>query len=229
MKITVIVPVYNEELTILNVLNQIRAQRVEGVQFEVIVCDDGSKDKTYEIVQENSHLCDRLIRLDKNSGKGAAVITALKEATGDYILFQDADLEYSPSDYSKLIFPILEFQAEIVMGSRFLAPQYTRVAYFWHKFGNILITLVFNILFNRTFTDIYSCYLVYRRDLVPCTEIKSRSWEQHAEILCKSVQRSKNIYEVPISYHGRTYEEGKKIRAYHAIGVIWMIVKCRYF
>jgi glycosyltransferase involved in cell wall biosynthesis len=170
-----------------------------------------------------------LIKQPRNGGKGAAVREGLRRATGDYVLFQDADLEYSPSEYATLLYPVQRFDAEVVMGSRFMAPRYARVAYFWHKLGNVMITLLFNVLFNTTFSDIYSCYLLYRRDLVDPEALRSDGWEQHAEILATAAQRAKVLYEVPISYHGRSYEEGKKIRAHHSIAVILMIIRKRFF
>jgi len=191
------------------------------------VVDDGSTDRTPALLKDYPDLYDKLVTHSKNSGKGAAVISGLKVATGEYILFQDADLEYSPQEYEGLFYPVKAFGAEIVMGSRFLAPKYTRVQYFSHKIGNRLITLLFNLLYNMTFTDIYTCYLVYRRDLIVADELVSRGWEQHAEILCRAVNRAKIIYEVPISYHGRSYEEGKKIRAHNILEVLFMIIRCR--
>ena len=168
-----------------------------------------------------------MIKRPQNGGKGAAVIDGLNNATGEYILFQDADLEYDPDEYYKLFDPITRFDADVVMGSRFVAPEYTRVSYFWHKFGNRILTFVFNILNNTTFTDIYSCYLMYRRKLVDPNSLKAMGWDQHAEILSTAVNRGKAFYEVPISYHGRGYEEGKKIRAQHGISVIMTIAKKR--
>ena len=227
LRVSVIVPAYNEEATILQILREIRKQSVEDVQFEVIVIDDGSRDKTVALLEANTDLYDKLIKQPKNGGKGAAVLAGLRAATGDYILFQDADLEYSPSHYAALLFPVRNFGAHVVMGSRFLASQYTRVQFFWHKVGNSVITRIFNILFNTTFTDIFTCYLLYRRDLLDPSELVSVGWEQHAEILCRVVPRAKVIYEVPVSYQGRTYEEGKKIMAHHAIPVILTIVRRR--
>lgn len=227
--VTIIIPAYNEERTILELLKEVRRQSVEGASFEVIVVDDGSTDGTVALIEAHPELCDKLIKMPTNGGKGAAVIAGLKAATGQYILFQDADLEYSPTDYAALIYPISAFGAEVVMGSRFMAPKYTRVQYFSHKVGNRLITLVFNVLFNMTFTDIYSCYLLYRRDLLDHGELVSRGWEQHGEILCRVARRSKIIYEVPVSYHGRSYSEGKKIRARHVVPVLAMIVRRRLF
>lgn len=229
LRVSVIIPAYNEQATILSLLAEVRAQVVEGVSFQVIVIDDGSKDQTLALLRANPNLYDILIDQPRNQGKGAAVLAGLKVATGDYILFQDADLEYSPSHYGDLVYPILKFGADIVMGSRFMARRYTRVQFFWHKVGNETVTLVFNMLFNTTFTDIYTCYLLYRRDLVKPEELVSRGWEQHAEILCRATRRAKVIYEVPINYQGRSYEEGKKIRVYDAFGVLLMIIRRRFF
>ena len=229
LKISVIIPAFNEEATIVPLLELVAAQNIENVAFEVIVVDDGSKDRTIELLENRTELYSKLVRLTKNGGKGAAVKAGLTEATGDYILFQDADLEYDPGDYAALLFPLLKFDADIVMGSRFIAPKYTRVSYFWHKIGNRMITLLFNVLNNTTFTDIYSCYLIYRRSLLDQNELTTTGWEQHAEILSRTVAKARSIYEVPISYHGRTYEEGKKIKARHIIAVFWTILVRRLF
>ncbi|OAI45214.1 glycosyltransferase [Rhizomicrobium sp. SCGC AG-212-E05] len=226
-RVSVIVPAYNEENTILQILREIRKQSVTDVEFEVVVIDDGSRDRTVALLESSPELYDKLVKQPKNGGKGAAVLAGLRVATGDFILFQDADLEYSPSHYAMLLFPVQNFGAQIVMGSRFLAAPYSRVQFFWHKVGNKLVTHIFNILFNTTFTDIYTCYLLYRRDLLKPEELVSTGWEQHAEILCRVVPRARVVYEVPVSYHGRSYDEGKKIRARDAIPVIWTIIRRR--
>ena len=228
-KISILIPAYNEQDTIITVLEKIYRQSIDGFEPEVIVIDDGSKDNTIQLVESRPELYTKFIKQAVNRGKGAAVRAGLKEATGDYVLFQDADLEYDPADYSKLYLPIFRFDADLVMGSRMVAPEYTRVSYFWNKIGNRLITMIFNILNNTTFTDIYSCYLMYKRDLVDQDQIRCEGWEQHAEILSLATRNATNMYEVPISYHGRTYSEGKKIRAHHIIGIIWMIIKKRAF
>ncbi len=229
ISLSVIVPTYNEELTILEILKLINAQTSEAFSMEVIVVDDGSTDRTIELLEANPTFYSKLIKIAQNSGKGAAVKAGMSTAKGDYILFQDADLEYLPSEYPKLMRPIIEFKADLVMSSRFAAPEINRVAYFWNKVGNRFITLFFNILNNTTFTDIYSCYMLFRRDLVPVNQLKNMGWGQHAEILSIARKRAKNIYEVPISYHGRSLEEGKKIRAHHVIDVFWTIFIRRLF
>lgn len=227
IKVSIVIPAYNEEATIITLLERVAAQKVDGVTFETIVVDDGSSDSTPQLLEQNPHLCDRSIRMPQNGGKGAAVIRGLEEATGDYILFQDADLEYDPNEYSVLLRPVLEHKADVVMGSRFLASPFTRVQYFWHKLGNQTLTLIFNMVYNTTFTDIYTCYLLYRRSLVEPGELRTRGWEQHGEILCRAILRGRSFFEVPISYAGRTYEEGKKIRARHVWPVLYTIIRTR--
>jgi glycosyltransferase involved in cell wall biosynthesis len=227
IRVSVIVPAYNESATIIPILKEVAAQSVEGCAFEVIVIDDGSKDDTVALLEANPGLYTRLIKQARNGGKGAAVLAGLNAATGDYILFQDADLEYTPSEYAVLLYPVLHFGAEIVMGSRFMAPKYTRVQYYSHKLGNKFITFMFNLFYNLSFTDIYSCYLMYKKSLVDPQTLRTRGWEQHAEILSRAVAKARVIYEVPISYHGRSYEEGKKIRWYHAWSVVRTIIGMR--
>jgi glycosyltransferase involved in cell wall biosynthesis len=224
LKLSVLVPAFNERDTILAVLENVRGQSVEGVDIEVIVIDDGSTDGTPDLLNSNPNLYDHFLQLPKNLGKGGAIKAGLGKATGDYILFQDADHEYDPAEYAKLLVPAMEYGADVIMGSRFLAPPYTRVHYYWHKVGNKFITFVFNITNNTTFTDIYSCYLMFRRSLIDPNELTTMGWEQHAEILTIVASRGKVLYEVPITYKGRTYEEGKKIRARHMIAVLWTIV-----
>jgi glycosyltransferase involved in cell wall biosynthesis len=229
MKISIIIPLYNEESTIIKLLNKVNAQKESKVDLEIIVIDDCSTDKTNELLKKNDELFDKIIELKKNLGKGGAVRKGLEIATGDYILFQDGDLEYNPEDYKKIFEMLENYKAEIVIGSRFLAPEFTRVHYFFHKVGNRLITLLFNVLYNSTFTDIYSCYLCFKTELIDPKKIKTNGWQQHAEILATAVKKSKVHYEVPISYAGRTFDEGKKIRARHTISVVYTIIKKRFF
>ncbi len=229
IQLSVLVPAYNEEATIIELLGKVAKQKINGVTIEVLVIDDGSTDGTVALLEKNPTLYTSLIKQPRNGGKGAAVKAGLRKAGGDYILFQDADLEYDPAEYEKLLKPVLEFNADIVMGSRLVASPCTRVSYFWHKAGNRLITFIFNLFNNTTFTDVYSCYLLYRRDLVDVEELVTEGWEQQAEILSRAVARAKSMFEVPISYYGRTYSEGKKIKAYHAVAVIWTIFVRRLF
>ena len=210
LRLSIIIPAFNEEKTIIKILNKVNKVKIEGVEKEIIVVDDCSQDGTLDLLEKNNNLYTLLIKLQKNGGKGAAVKKGLLRATGKYILFQDADLEYDPNDYIKLIEPVLRFNADVVMGSRLSAPQFTRVYYFWHKVGNRFITLIFNILNNTTFTDIYSCYLLFKSSLIKPQELVTNGWEQQAEILSIVVSKANSLFEVPISYYGRTYEEGKK-------------------
>lgn len=230
-KISILIPAYNEAATIIPLLKSVQKEigKIKKVAFEVIVIDDCSQDQTNQLLRDNETLYHHLVSLEKNQGKGGAVLRGLEKAAGDYILFQDADLEYSPADYKQLIRPIVDFDADVVIGSRFAAPQFTRVHYFWHKLGNKTLTLVFNILNNTTFTDTYSCYLLYRKSLVPLEQIKTKGWEQHGEILSLAVRNGKIFYEVPITYRGRSYDEGKKIRAIHIIKIIYTMIITRFF
>ena len=223
-KVTILVPAYNEEKTILQILQRVNEQTVPGISFEIIVVDDGSRDATVKLLEQNPKLFTRLIKMPRNGGKGAAVKAGLAAATGEYVLFQDADMEYDPADYARLLMPVTRFSADVVIGSRIAAPPCTRVVYFWHKVGNRFVTLTFNVINNTTFTDIYTCYLVFRRSLIKPEELKTLGWEQQAEILTLAVKRGRVYYEVPISYYGRSYEEGKKIRAHHVISVIATII-----
>lgn len=225
--VSIIIPVFNEEQTILDLLKRVRAQVVPDVAFEVIVVDDASQDESLNLLLSNSELYDQIVTLKANGGKGAAVLAGLHTSHGTFILFQDADLEYDPAEYSKLLMPVLKLKADIVIGSRLMAPQVTRVVYFWHLIGNRLLSLIFNILHNTTFSDIYSCFLLYRKTLVDPNNIHTRGWDQQAEILSRAVARAQVIYEVPISYHGRTYAEGKKIRWHHGLSVMWRILITR--
>lgn len=227
IRVSILVPAYNEEKTIAQVLERVRAQSIPGIELEIVVVNDGSKDRTREILDSRPELYDHAVH-QANGGKGAAVKAGLAVATGEFVLFQDADLEYDPADYARLLKPVRDFGADVVMGSRFAAPEYTRVFYFWHKVGNWAITFLFNLLNNTTFSDIYSCYLCYRRSLVDGASLRTAGWEQHAEILSKAVAAGRVFYETPISYHGRTYDEGKKIKAHHIFAVFGAIIRERF-
>ncbi len=228
-KISIIIPVYNEEKTILQILKLVNKQKIKNVSFEIIVVNDGSTDKTAELLKNNNKLYNILINRKKSGGKGAAVIEGIKVSKGQFILFQDADLEYDPNDYSSLITPITKFSADLVIGSRLSSPRITRASYFWNRVGNKFITLLFNIFYNTTFTDIYSCYVIFNKKFLNISKISTKGWEQHAEILSQVVLSSKLHFEVPINYYGRTYNEGKKIRPFHIFKIIFIIIIKRFF
>jgi len=222
--LTIIVPVYNEEKTIKNVLLSLRKVRETIKSTEIIVVNDGSKDNSLKILQENQNNYDVLINNLQNKGKGNAVKSALEKANGKYVIFQDADLEYDPQDFIKFINVIKQFSPDLIMGSRFNYADYTRSHHFFNKVGNMFITFIFNLFNQTTFTDVYSCYACFKRELLDHNNLKTNGFEQQAEILSKVVKKGKIFYEVPINYNGRTHDEGKKIRFYHIFSVIYQIV-----
>ena len=226
--LTIIVPVYNEEKTIKNVLLSLAKLRQTIESIQLIVVNDGSKDDTLKILQENENNYDVLINNLQNKGKGNAVKSALEKANGKYVTFQDADLEYDPQDFNKFVNLINKFSPDLIIGSRFNYADYTRSHHFFNKIGNMCITFIFNLFYQTTFTDVYSCYVCFKRKLLDHHNLKSNGFEQHAEILCKVVKKGKKFYEVPINYNGRTHEEGKKIKFYHIFSVIYQIVIGRF-
>ena len=226
--ISIIIPSFNEGKTILEVLSRISQTVKPDLNYEVVVVDDGSKDNTLILLEQNKKLYNQLISYEKNNGKGYAVKKGLEVANGKYIFFQDADLEYDPIEINKFASVINRFDPDIIIGSRFNYSEYTRSHSILNKFGNILITLIFNLIYNTTFTDIYSCYACFKKELLDVESLKTIGFEQHAEILCKVVKKGKKFYEVPISYNGRTQEEGKKIKFYHIFSVLFRIVSEKF-
>ncbi len=228
IKISVIIPVYNEEVSILKVLKRLHEKVNNDGDLEIIVINDGSTDNTLNQLNENNDLYNQLISYENNNGKGYAVQKGLEISKGEYVFFQDADLEYDPKELNKFIKLIKNFDPDLIIGSRLNYSEYTRSHNILNKFGNKLITLLFNLFYNTTFTDIYSCYACYKKNLVKENELKTKGFEQHAEILCKVVKNGKKFYEVPISYNGRSHEEGKKIKFYHIFSVLFRIVIERF-
>jgi glycosyltransferase involved in cell wall biosynthesis len=223
MKLSVVIPVYNEERTIADIVNRVRAVPLEK---EVIVVDDGSTDGTRTVLAELARLPDvRVIFQPANAGKGAAVAAGFREAAGDVVLIQDADLEYDPNEYPKLLHPIETGQADVVYGSRFLGSGERRVLYFWHTVGNRFLTLVSNMFTNLNLTDMETCYKVFRREVVRSMTIESKRFGIEPEVTAKVARRGYRVFEVPISYYGRTYEEGKKIGWKDAAAALWTIVR----
>ena len=228
MKISIIIPVYNEEKTILNVLNELKHLVFSKLEKEVIVVDDGSTDRTKTILEKNKNLFNKLVSFDLNKGKGAAVKAGLEISSGDYVVFHDADLEYEPRDLLKFEEIFIKFDADGIIGSRFNYDKYTRSHSILNKIANFILTFFFNSLFNTTFTDVYSCYFAFKKKLLDFKLLKSNGFEQHAEILTKVIKNGKKFYEVPINYNGRNYSEGKKIKYYHFFTVIIQIFIGRF-
>jgi len=226
--ISILIPSFNEGKTILNVLNRISEIMALNVNYEVVVINDGSTDNTLDLLKQNKDLYSQLITYNKNCGKGNAIKKGLEVSNGKYIFFQDADLEYDPIEINKFVKLINRFEPDLIIGSRFNYSEYTRSHNILNKIGNIFITLIFNLFYNTTFSDVYSCYACFKKDLLNEKNLKTTGFEQHAEILCKIVKNGKKFYEVPINYNGRTHEEGKKIKFYHIFSVLYRIIIERF-
>ena len=221
ISISIIIPAYNEELTILSLLKKLK-QLKDKANLEIIIINDGSNDNTKKIIDDHTDLYNKAKHLEFNYGKGKAILEGLKISTKDYIFFQDADLEYNPADLLKFIVMVKNFQADFIMGSRFIGDKRS-IIHFWHMIGNKIITFIFNLLNNTVFTDIYCCYCLFKRKNLPINSLKSMGWGQHAEILTYLSKNSKKTFETSVNYDGRKYLEGKKIRYYHIFEVIYWI------
>lgn len=218
-------PVFNEKETIREILAQVRAV---GLVSQIIVVDDCSADGTREVLQDEAARDQTLTLVlhDRNRGKGASVRSGIERVTGDIVIIQDADLEYDPRDYPTLIRPIQEGRVKVVYGSRFLGPRKDML--FWHMLGNMLLTLLTNILYDSTLSDMETCYKVMRADVAKSLNIKSDRWGIDPEITAKVLKRGNRIFEVPISYYGREYYEGKKISWRDGFVVLWTLIKYRF-
>ena len=228
MKLSVVIPVYNEVATVAELVDAVRAAPVEDI--EIIIVDDCSTDGTRDILRSDiAPLVDRVLYQDVNRGKGAALRTGFAAVTGDVVVIQDADLEYDPSEYPVLLEPILAGRADVVFGSRFMGGRPHRVVYFWHMVGNRLLTLLSNMSTNLNLTDMETCYKMMRREVLESIDLREDRFGIEPEITAKIAKGRWRVYEVGISYYGRTYEEGKKIGWKDGVRAIYAIARYNFF
>jgi len=233
-KLSIVVPIYNEEKTLEKIISAVENANVFGLEKEIVLVNDCSRDKSKEILEKykGKH---KVLHHEKNQGKGAALKTGFKNATGDIILIQDADLEYDPNEYAEIIKPLLDGKADAVFSSRFLSHRPHRVLYFWHYAGNKFITALSNIFTNLNLTDIESCYKAFTKEILVQIKpkLKSKRFGIEPELVARTAKLARKnkcrIYEIGISYSGRTYAEGKKIGWKDGIEAVWCIVKYNSF
>ncbi len=226
MKLSIIIPVYNEKATLLEVVKRVQVVSLNGIEKEIILIDDASTDGTTELCKKEFTAPVKVLYHEINQGKGAAIRTGLKAMTGDYVLIQDADLEYDPDDYAKLLAPIQKGKAQVVYGSRFTGEH--RNMFFHHWVGNKFLSLMTNLLYNSTLSDMETCYKVVKRDIIDGLNLKSNRFDFEPEITAKILKQKIRIYEVPISYCGREFHEGKKITWRDGVVALWVLLKYRF-
>ena len=226
-KLSVVVPVYNERNTLVEVLRRMRAVELpDGIEKEIIVVDDGSTDGTRDVLRQLGDSTVRIVMLDKNQGKGAALRAGFGHATGEFVLVQDADLEYDPEDWPKLLNPVLRGRARVVYGSRFTGERRNMLLLHW--IGNRFLSMTTNVLYNTTLSDMETCYKLIERTLVEEMKLTSNRFDIEAEMSAKILKRRIRIYEVPISYSGREFDEGKKITWRDGFSALYTLVKYRF-
>jgi glycosyltransferase involved in cell wall biosynthesis len=226
-KLSIVIPCYNEAQTLKECVNRVLDIADDTLSLEIIIVDDHSTDNSYSIAgeMESNHSEVKVFRQEKNLGKGAALRTGFKHASGDYVAVQDADLEYDPSDLKRLLNPLMEGKADVVFGSRFLSTGAHRVLYFWHSIGNRLLTFLSNMFTDLNLTDMETCYKVFRRDVIQAIDIKEDRFGVEPEIVAKVAHMRLRIFEMGISYYGRTYAEGKKIGAKDGLRALYCIFR----
>ncbi len=224
MKISVIIPCFNESNTIISILKKVNLEK-EKFNLEIIISDDGSTDNTVKLLKENSTMFDKLIETKSNKGKGHALRKGIEESTGDILLFQDADLEYDPNDYSNLIKPFIENDADVVYGTRFISSSSRRIIYFSHRLANFLITTMVNFFTNINFSDVETGYKLFKKEAIKDIRLYENSFGIEIEITMKISKLNLKVFEVGISYNGRTYNEGKKITFKDGLIAFWLIIK----
>lgn len=235
MILSIIIPVYNEEKTIHSIIQTVKSVEIriddQLIEKEIIVVDDCSKDRTREILKKDIEpIVDKVLYHEVNQGKGGAIHTGLNYFNGDLVIIQDADLEYNPHEYPRLLKPIVENKADVVYGSRFMGGDAHRVLYFWHYVGNKFLTLLSNMFSNLNLTDMETCYKVFRKEIIKPIKLEQKRFGFEPEVTAKIAKIIDcRIYEVGISYYGRTYQEGKKINWKDGISAIWCILRYNIF
>jgi len=226
-KVSIIMPVYNEKKTFLEVYNKVKNAKVLGLEKEIVIVDDGSTDGTKDLIQITKKT--KIFLHEKNKGKGAAIKTGIKEATGDIILIQDADLEYNPNEYEKLLKPIVEHRAEVVYGCRFFYKNiFDKNMYYSHYLGNIILSWITSVLYGKKIKDMETCYKVMKKDVLKNINLKSNKFDIEPEITAKILRKKIPILEVPITFNPRSFNEGKKINWLDGLVALWTLIRYKF-